>query len=143
MAGRRILGVPVPVALFFLGMMLPTSVGITAGGLRLSAYRVVLIVMFLPMLVQLLSGRQVRANLFDALVLGHCTLALASLIRWGGLQQGIESGGIYIVGLSLCAYGLEAETEDVWRGRRGRTAVVQVIQYAPPTGSAAGSSRHA
>lgn len=97
MAGRRILGVPVPVALFFLGMMLPTSVGITAGGLRLSAYRVVLIVMFLPMLVQLLSGRQVRANLFDALVLGHCTLALASLIRWGGLQQGIESGGIYIV----------------------------------------------
>jgi hypothetical protein len=97
MADRRILGVPVPVALFFLGMMLPTSVGVTAGGLRLSAYRVVLIVMFLPMLMQLLSGRRVRANVFDALVLGHCTLALVSLINWGGLQQGIESGGIYIV----------------------------------------------
>jgi hypothetical protein len=97
MAGRRILGVPVPVALFFLGMMLPTSIGVTAGGLRLSAYRVVLIVMFLPMLMQLLSGRRVRANAFDALVLGHCALALISLINWGGLQQGIESGGIYIV----------------------------------------------
>ena len=97
MAGRRILGVPVPVALFFLGMMLPTSVGISAGGMRLSAYRVVLIVMFLPMLMQLLSGRGVRANIFDALVLGHCALALAALIRWGGLAQGIESGGIYIV----------------------------------------------
>ncbi len=96
MAGRRLLGVPVPVALFFLGMMLPTSVGLSLGGLRLSAYRVVLIVMFLPMLMQLLSGR-VRANVFDALVLGHCTLALVSLINWGGLRQGIESGGIYIV----------------------------------------------
>jgi hypothetical protein len=48
----------------------------------------------------------------------------------------LAPGGIYIVGLSLCAYGLEAETEDVWRGRRGRTSVVQVIQYAPPAGSA-------
>lgn len=96
MAGRRLLGVPVPVALFFLGMMLPTSVGLSLGGLRLSAYRVVLIVMFLPMLLQLLSGR-VRANAFDALVLGHCTLALIALINWGGLRQGIESGGIYIV----------------------------------------------
>jgi hypothetical protein len=89
--------VPLPVALFFLGMMLPTSVGITAGGLRLSAYRIVLVVMFLPMLMILLSGRRVRGNLFDALVLGHCSLALVALIRWGGLQQGIESGGIYIV----------------------------------------------
>jgi hypothetical protein len=97
MAGRRILGVPVPVALFFLGMMLPTSIGVTAGGLRLSVYRVVLLVMFVPMLLQLLSGRKVRANVLDALVLGHCTLALAALVRWGGLQQGIESGGIYIV----------------------------------------------
>jgi hypothetical protein len=94
---RKMLGVPWPVALFFLGMMMPTSVGISAGGLRLSAYRIVLLTMFVPMLMTLLSGRRVRANIFDALVLGHCTLALASLIRWGGLQQGIESGGIYIV----------------------------------------------
>jgi hypothetical protein len=97
MTGRRILGVPLPVALFFLGMMLPTSVGVTLGGLRLSAFRVVLLVMFLPMLVTLLSGRRVRANIFDALVLGHALLALAALVRWGGLQQGIESGGIYVV----------------------------------------------
>ncbi|QYZ69223.1 hypothetical protein [Neotabrizicola shimadae] len=97
MPGRKILGVPWPVALFFLGMMMPTSVGISLGGLRLSAYRIVLLAMFVPMLMMLLSGRRVRANTFDALVLGHCLLALASLIRWGGLQQGIESGGIYIV----------------------------------------------
>ncbi|THD82306.1 hypothetical protein E7811_14675 [Aliigemmobacter aestuarii] len=97
MADRRILGVPVPVALFFLGMMLPTSVGVSLGGLRMSAYRIVLLAMFLPMLLRLLSGRNVKPNIFDALVLGHCTLALVSLINWGGLQQGIESGGIYFV----------------------------------------------
>lgn len=97
MGGRKILGVHWPVALFFLGMMLPTSVGITLGGMRLSAYRMVLIVMFLPMLFALLSGRRGRANIFDGLVFGHCALALVSLIRWGGLQQGLESGGIYIV----------------------------------------------
>lgn len=97
MRGRKFLGVPLPVALFFLGMMLPTSIGLNLGGLRLSAYRIVLIVMFLPMLGILLSGRRCRPNVFDALVLGHSTLALAALVRWGGLQQGIESGGIYIV----------------------------------------------
>lgn len=97
MPSRKILGVPWPVALFFLGMMMPTSVGVSLGGLRLSAYRIVLLVMFVPMLMTLLSGRRVRPNIFDGLVLGHCLLALAALVRWGGLQQGIESGGIYIV----------------------------------------------
>ena len=38
------LGVPIVVALFFLGMMLPTSVGVSAGSLRLSVYRVLVLV---------------------------------------------------------------------------------------------------
>jgi hypothetical protein len=49
------------------------------------------------MLVRLLSGRAGRMTVFDALVLAHCTWALMALIKWGGLAQGIESGGIYIV----------------------------------------------
>ncbi|NBZ89182.1 hypothetical protein [Stagnihabitans tardus] len=99
MAKRKgtVFGVPVVVALFFLGMMMPTSVGISLGGLRLSVYRVVLLVMFLPMLITLFSGRCGKPHLFDALALGHAALALVSLIHWGGLQQGLESGGIYIV----------------------------------------------
>ncbi|KPQ15423.1 MAG: O-antigen ligase like membrane protein [Rhodobacteraceae bacterium HLUCCO18] len=96
-SSRRILGVPVPVALFFVAMMLPTAVSVNLGGLRLSAYRMVLIVMFLPMLVQLLSGRKGRMHLFDLLVLAHCGWAILALIKWGGLAQGIESGGIYVV----------------------------------------------
>lgn len=94
---RTIMGVPVVVALFFFGMMMPTSVGVSAGGLRLSFYRVVLLVMFIPMLLALFSGKYGKPHLFDALALGHAFLALVSLINWGGLQQGMESGGIYIV----------------------------------------------
>ena len=92
-----VFGVPIVVALFFFGMMMPTSVGISVGSLRLSVFRVVLILMFIPMLITLFSGRRGKPHLFDALALGHSGLVLISLINWGGLQQGIESGGIYIV----------------------------------------------
>jgi hypothetical protein len=94
---KRIFGVPLAVALFFVAMMLPTAVSVNLGGLRLSAYRVVLIVMFLPMLIKLLSGRAGRIHIFDMLVFAHCGWALLALINWGGVAQGIESGGIYIV----------------------------------------------
>ena len=65
---RTVFGVPVPVALFFLAIMLPTAVSLNLGGLRLSAYRVVLLIVFLPMLLQLLSGARGRIHLFDALL---------------------------------------------------------------------------
>lgn len=94
---RALFGVPIPVALFFLAIMLPTAVSVNLGGLRLSAYRVVLLLLFLPMLVQLLSGTRGRINVFDGLLFAHCAWALIALIHWGGLSQGIESGGIYIV----------------------------------------------
>jgi hypothetical protein len=92
-----VFGVPIVVALFFFGMMMPTSVGISLGSLRLSVFRMVLLVMFVPMLITLFSGRRGKPHIFDALALGHAGLALISLINWGGLQQGIESGGIYVV----------------------------------------------
>jgi hypothetical membrane protein len=57
----------------------------------------VLIVMILPMMLQLLSGRKGRMHLFDMLVMAHCAWAVIALINWGGIAQGIESGGIYVV----------------------------------------------
>ncbi len=96
-ASKTVVGVPVPVALFFIAMMLPTAVSLNLGGLRLSAYRVVLLIMILPMLLDLLTGKRGRAHVFDLLVLAHCGWALLALMNWGGVAQGIESGGIYIV----------------------------------------------
>lgn len=93
----RVFGVPVPIAIFFVAMMLPTAVSVNLGGLRLSVYRVVLIVMILPMLVSLVSGRKGRMHIFDLLVFAHCGWAIIALTKWGGVAQGIESGGIYLV----------------------------------------------
>ncbi len=50
------------------------------------------------------------------------------------VRSALRPGGVYLVGLSLCAYGLESETEDVWRGSRGGVSVSQVVQYLPPPG---------
>lgn len=94
---RTVFAVPIAVGFFFMAMMLPTAVSLNLGGLRLSAYRIVLIVMIVPMMVQLLSGQRGRINLFDMLLFAHCSWALLALIKWAGLAQGIETGGIYIV----------------------------------------------
>jgi hypothetical protein len=133
---RTIFGVPVPIAIFFLAMMLPTAVSVNLGGLRLSAYRIVLIVMFLPMLVQLLSGRKGRMHVFDILVFAHCGWAMLALIKWGGLAQGIESGGIYVVEFAG-AYLLAPALHPVLRGLRRRRArlcglVVATLVFTVP-----------
>lgn len=67
----------------------------------------------------------------DADMLRHLR-AMAALLR---------PTGAYVVGLSLCAYGLEQPTEDVWEGRRGRCRVSQVVQYIPPLGARGESAR--
>jgi hypothetical protein len=101
MAGQgpqlKVFGVPLIVALFFFCIMLPTAVSVNLGGLRLSAYRIVLILWFLPMLVRLLSGRSGQMNVFDMILGLHCAWAIVAMIKWGGLAQGIESGGIYVI----------------------------------------------
>lgn len=96
-SGRRLFGVPIVVALFFFAMMFPTNVSANIGSIRLSLFRVVLIIMFLPMLLTLFGGRKMKPNVFDALVLFHCVWAMLALINWGGLGQGLESGGIYVI----------------------------------------------
>lgn len=58
-----------------------------------------------------------------------------------GVSRVLRADGVYVVGISLCAYGLESPTEDVWSGREGTTRVVQVVQYLPPTGSRGEAAR--
>lgn len=91
------IGAPRTIIVFLLAVMLPTAVSLNLGGLRLSAYRMVLIVLFLPMLWQLMSGKKGRFTVFDGLLLAHCLWVMIALINWGGLGQGLESGGIYTI----------------------------------------------
>lgn len=52
------------------------------------------------------------------------------------VRHTLRDDGVYIVGLSLAAYGLESPTEDVWVGRRDGIKVTQVVQFEPPEPSA-------
>lgn len=65
----------------------------------------------------------------------------ALLSHFAGIARVLRPHGVYAVGISLAAYGLEQETEDVWTGTRGRVRVVQVVQYIPAMGRRGEGSR--
>ena len=48
------------------------------------------------------------------------------------IADALVPGGIYAVGLSTTAYGLEPPSEDIWTAARGRCRVTQAVQYLPP-----------
>ncbi|WP_455373550.1 O-antigen ligase family protein [Limibacillus halophilus] len=94
---QRPFGVAWPLVLFLAGLVMPPEASLNLGGLRLSGYRVVLILTLLPCLLMLFTGRKGRLNIADGLIILHCIWAVLALIRQAGLGQGIESGGIYAV----------------------------------------------
>lgn len=51
------------------------------------------------------------------------------------IRRALAPTGVYAVGISLSAYGLEAPTEDVWTGARRGVSVKQVVSYTPAGGS--------
>jgi SAM-dependent methyltransferase len=53
--------------------------------------------------------------------------------------RALRPGGVYAVGLSTTAYGLEFPSEDVWTGARGPVRVTQTVQYVPPAGKTGGA----
>ncbi len=71
----------------------------------------------------------------------HLETDAAMVAHLRAVGRVLARGGRYIVGLTLSAYGIEEETEDVWVGARGRCKVTQVVQYLPPTGSRGDAAR--
>ncbi|MBM4109060.1 MAG: class I SAM-dependent methyltransferase [Phycisphaerae bacterium] len=61
----------------------------------------------------------------------HLESDAALLAHLSAVARVLRPGGVYAVGISLCAYGREGPTEDVWRGVRGRLRVTQTVQYLP------------
>ena len=73
-------------------------------------------------------------NSFRHLMTDHDALAHLDQIA-----RALRPGGVYAVGLSTTAYGLEFPTEDVWQAARGPVSVTQTVQYIPPTGKTGGA----
>lgn len=71
----------------------------------------------------------------------HLSSDAAMRQHLAAMARVLHPHGVYAVGVSLCAYGSEAPTEDVWQGERGAMRVVQVVQYIPPTGGRGEASR--
>lgn len=58
----------------------------------------------------------------------------AMLDHFAAIARVLAPGGVYAVGISLAAYGLEPPTEDTFAGRRGACEVRQFVQYEPAGG---------
>lgn len=61
----------------------------------------------------------------------HLPSDRAMLAHLAGITRVLRPGGVYVVGISLSAYGRETPDEDVWRGTRGRCEVTQIVNYEP------------
>ncbi len=48
------------------------------------------------------------------------------------IARSLDECGVYAVGISLTAYGLEMPSEDVWTGKRGTWEAMQAINSLPP-----------
>lgn len=62
----------------------------------------------------------------------HLPTDAAVLAHLRSVARVLRPGGVYAVGLTLTAYGMEFPSEDVWEGRRGLCRVKQVVDYIPP-----------
>lgn len=62
----------------------------------------------------------------------HLSTDRDTLEHFAQVARSLHPRGIYVVGLSLAAYGVEPPSEDVWEGARGRLRVQQVVSYEPP-----------
>jgi O-antigen ligase len=85
---------PWPLALLLISLVMPPETNVMAGPIRLSPFRVVLILTFFPCAAALFGGRAGRLNLVDWLMLMHVCWAALALFVNHGVQQ-IEAAGIY------------------------------------------------
>lgn len=80
---------------FLLALMLPTEFSIFLGGLRLSPYRILILLAFVPCLDKMLKGVAGKWILPDFLMIAHVCWAVLAYLYRDGPAGAIESGGIY------------------------------------------------
>lgn len=71
----------------------------------------------------------------------HVASDLEMVRHLRGVGKSLHRCGIYGVGISLSAYGLEGPTEDVWIGARKPVRVKQVVSFTPAMGSGSAKQR--
>lgn len=87
----------VPVLLLLIAFVMPPETSVSLGSLRLSPYRVILLILVVPNLFYILSGKAGPLNGVDIAVILHSLWCIIAFGAYGGPQQALESGGIYFV----------------------------------------------
>lgn len=90
-------GLAWPAALFLLALATPPELSVNAGSLRISAYRAVLLLFFLPCFVRLATKKAGPWHPCDGLMIFHAAWSALAMINYAGIGQGLESGGIYFI----------------------------------------------
>ena len=93
--------VPMLGAMFYIALIIPLEFSVTIAGLRMSPYRVLLLVVTVPLIVRVVRENRLRNS--DYLMASHALWVALALGIYGGFGMGLESGGIYAVE-SLGAY---------------------------------------
>jgi hypothetical protein len=88
---------PLPVAVFLTALLLPPELSVNFGELRLSGYRIVLLLLFLPCLMQLLNSTVYKITPADWGMLFMSLWCVSALAFHHGLLEALEKGGILIV----------------------------------------------
>ena len=103
MSRARRVGVPTIAATLYIALILPSDFSVIVGGLRLTPYRVLLLVITIPLLLRLMQNTRQPPHAVDYLVMAHAVWVVLALTVYSGVAGGLESGGIYAVE-SLGAY---------------------------------------
>ena len=116
-------------AAFYVALIIPLEFSFTVAGLRLSPYRMFLLIVTVPLIVRLLRENRIRNA--DYLMAAHAFWAALALGIFGGFAVGLETGGIYVVE-SLGAYlvGRMAVTSPASSGAMLRFMVSILIVMA-------------
>ncbi|PZF75263.1 hypothetical protein DK847_19385 [Aestuariivirga litoralis] len=86
-----------PVLLLIIALVMPPETSVALGPLRLSPYRVLLLILFIPNISYILSGKAGPLNGIDLAIILHSIWCVIAFAAYGGGEQALESGGIYFV----------------------------------------------
>lgn len=87
-------GCPLPVSLFLASLAVPSLAAVSVGGLNLNAYRLLLLLLFVPAALGMFSGRARVPTAGDLCLLGYVGWCAIALLRNEGAGVAIEAGGV-------------------------------------------------
>lgn len=94
---RALMHVNLLLAVFILLLLIPTRFSFEVLSMRMTGYRMVLLLTFVPMMIALVGQYRVRLMLPDILVTASGLWAFATCLYHLGVEQGLVTGGIYVV----------------------------------------------